>query len=71
MNHHLTITIEAAKKATPEQITQIFRLVRDFSKVEISVAAFDLPDGYLSFCEEYENGMTVVGGISPDGRVST
>jgi hypothetical protein len=69
--HKLEITKTALDIVTTEQREAIWQLLTSFTKVTVGVGGFDLPDGYLTFVEEYSNGTMVYGGIAPDGRIST
>lgn len=58
--------------ATPGQIAALVHLVGEAHHVHVTKGMFDLPEGYLSFRQDYASGNgTVYGGIGPDGSVST
>jgi len=69
----ITITPEAIKDATDEQILAVARLVAPETVASITVTkgTFGLPEDYLAFAYHYEGGGSIYGGIDTDGSVST
>lgn len=68
----ITFTREAWELASGDQIDAIDHIyTAETARLEILKGGFDLPSGYLMFIRYYDDGSTIVGGISDEGDVST
>lgn len=69
----VSFTHRALRASSYDQIGAIVTMIeRDntISKVKVAMA-FELPDGYVSFESHHSDGHSILGGISPQGEVST
>lgn len=73
-NCTVTFAPNTLQLATPEQIDAVTYMASSEARKSVAVFpnSFDLPDGYLTFWYEYQDGsQKIYGGIAPDGSVST
>ena len=69
---HIRLSFEAAEMITEPQIRAAAKLTGGGKNlVEVFAGTFDLPQGYVTFWQNYESGGRIYGGISPEGEVST
>jgi len=71
----ITFNERSLAQMTPEQHKALMSMCERFSKtllrLKVMTGGFDLPQGYLTFVQEFAEKHTIYGGISPEGRVST
>lgn len=71
----ITFNERSLAQMTAEQHKAIMQMNERFGKtllrLRIMVGGFDLPQGYLTFIQEFEEKRMIYGGISPEGSIST
>jgi hypothetical protein len=70
----IVITREAIDIITRDQCEALVRLSESDKLEKLVVttgSTLDLPDGYLSFRQDWKTGQPIYGGIAPNGDVST
>jgi hypothetical protein len=75
MSKTAEFTYSALLLATKEQVDAVARMLNPETrtvKIVVQAGGFGLPDGYLAFRRDYEDGsQSIYGGISAEGDVST